>query len=80
MSKFKNKGVKATDLTTYAQDVWATKGLENKRAKAVLVAEHMTAGKRDEYRNAVAAAKTEAKLDQLVTNTMLSGEGNRVVK
>jgi hypothetical protein len=40
----------------------------------------MTAGKRDVYRKSVADADSEAKIDKLVSNTMMSGEGKKVIK
>lgn len=76
----KKKAGKASDLGSYAQAVWNTKGLEPKRAKALAMAAHMTAGKRDTYRKNVQAAATEAKIDSLVSNTMMSGEGKKVIK
>jgi len=76
----KKKAGKATDLGSHAQGVWATKGLEQKRAKALAIAQHMTAGKRDVYRKSVADADSEAKIDKLVSNTMMSGEGKKVIK
>lgn len=76
----KKKAGKATDLGSHAQSVWNTKGLEPKRAAALAMAKHMTAGKQAEYKKHIAAADSEAKIDKLVSNTMMSGEGKKVIK
>lgn len=74
------RAAKSTDLTPYVHEVWLAKGLEQKRAKAFLITPHMTAGKRDVFESNITNAKNGWAIDQIVTNTMLSGEGNNVLK
>jgi hypothetical protein len=77
----KKKAGKATDLGSHAQSVvWNTKGLEPKRAAALVMAKHMTAGKQADYKSRITAADSEAKIDKLVSNTMMSGEGKKVIQ
>ena len=70
---------KATDLGPYAQAVWSAKGLDAKKAKALAFVSHMTAGKQPQHRANVEKASTEAAIDKLVSNIMLSGEGKSVM-
>jgi len=75
----KKRADKATDLGPYAQAVWSAKGLEAKKAKALVFVGHMTAGKQATYKAKVQSATDEKKLDTMVSNVMLSGEGKSVM-
>lgn len=75
----KEDASKATDLGPYAQAVWSAKGLDAKKAKALTFVSHMTAGKQPQHKANVEKASTEAAIDKLVSNIMLSGEGKSVM-
>lgn len=66
---------KAADLGAYAQAVWATKDLESKKMKAREMAECFEVGGKVDFLKAVDEITTATKLDFLVSNTLMKGEG-----
>lgn len=66
---------KAADLGQFAQAVWAAKDLESKKVKAREMAEHFEVGGKVDFLKAVDEVTTTTKLDFLVSNTLMKGEG-----
>lgn len=66
---------KAADLSQYAQAVSAAKDLETKKLKAREMAEHFEVGGKADFLKAVDEITTASKLDFLVWNTLMKGEG-----
>lgn len=66
---------KAADLSTLAQAVWTEKNFEQKKAKAILMAEQFEVGGKDAFILAVQNCPNAAAVDKITGNAMLKGEG-----
>lgn len=66
---------KAADLSSYAQAVSAAPDLETKKVKAREMAEHFEVGGKADFLKAVEEITSPQKLDFLVWNTLMKGEG-----
>lgn len=74
-AKVGKMAAKAADLGPLAQAVWLAKDLESKKARAREMAEAFEVGGKADFLKAVEEITTTAKLDSLISNTLLKGEG-----
>lgn len=74
-AKIGKMAAKAADLGQFAQAVWAVKDLESKKVKAREMAEQFEVGGKADFLKAVDEITTAFKLDSLISNTLLKGEG-----
>lgn len=73
--KIQKMAAKAADLGEYVRAVWSEKDFDKKKDLAREMAKHFEVGGQQDFIDSVNQVTSPAKLDQLVSNAMLKGEG-----
>lgn len=80
LNEYRQK-IQGADLSSLAQNVWAVKSVDAKKAALhAMINAYKFKENQEKHRRLVTAEMSAPKLDMLAKDFMLSGEGHKVIK